>query len=301
MHSNSSNPSARFILGSVQFGLNYGVSNTHGKVDAVQVKHILQSAREAGIVEIDTAAGYGSAQKVLGHAGVQSFEVGSKFSAEAFGPEPDGKALIAAVEHSLRELRVDQLCYWLVHDPQFLLKSDVDMAAWRAALDTVRADGRVGAIGVSVYAVKEALLLSKLYCFDVVQIPTVPIDHALWHSTDLAILAETYREVHGRSILLQGLLTMPINGLPSYFSPWLKQLKAWHERCAELGVSPVEAAIRMVSSHPHIDKLVVGVTRSEELDELVKFLARGPLASIEAALTDDARLLSPAIWRLEEV
>ena len=49
-------------LGTVQFGLPYGVSNTRGQVSRAEAAAILALAAKAGIATLDTAAGYGTAE-----------------------------------------------------------------------------------------------------------------------------------------------------------------------------------------------------------------------------------------------
>ena len=70
---------ARIVLSSVQFGLPYGVSNNHGQVGEAEVGRILACAQHSGIGLIDTAAGYGSSEQLLGRCGVSEFDIGSKF------------------------------------------------------------------------------------------------------------------------------------------------------------------------------------------------------------------------------
>src|SRR5262249_30176628 len=56
----------RLGLGTVQFGQAYGISNTHGQVPTEEARKILVRAAAAGMRTIDTAAGYGNAEEVLG-------------------------------------------------------------------------------------------------------------------------------------------------------------------------------------------------------------------------------------------
>ncbi len=55
----------KIILGSVQFGINYGI-NEKGKVPKEEVFEILDYARLKGIETVDTAAVYGDSEKVIG-------------------------------------------------------------------------------------------------------------------------------------------------------------------------------------------------------------------------------------------
>ena len=56
----------KIALGTVQFGLEYGISNTCGRTDQRSVNQILQYACDNGIDTIDTAAQYGESESVLG-------------------------------------------------------------------------------------------------------------------------------------------------------------------------------------------------------------------------------------------
>jgi len=51
--------SRRLALGTVQFGLSYGVANTQGKVAYKDAEIMLELARDSGIDTLDTAIAYG--------------------------------------------------------------------------------------------------------------------------------------------------------------------------------------------------------------------------------------------------
>ena len=57
---------SKIILGTVQFGLNYGINNTRGKVPVQEVHRILDYAYSKGIMTLDTAAGYGDSEEIIG-------------------------------------------------------------------------------------------------------------------------------------------------------------------------------------------------------------------------------------------
>ena len=59
---------SKLTLGTVQFGMNYGIANTQGKPSFEKVVGILSVAYENGIRFLDTAAGYGDSEVVLGKA-----------------------------------------------------------------------------------------------------------------------------------------------------------------------------------------------------------------------------------------
>ncbi len=56
------------VLGTVQFGLPYGIANTTGQPPYREVLDILSAAAEGGVTCLDTAAVYGESEVVLGKA-----------------------------------------------------------------------------------------------------------------------------------------------------------------------------------------------------------------------------------------
>ena len=63
----------RLVLGTVQFGLLYGIANQVGKVSRDEVAEILGHARAAGVDTLDTAIGYGDSEVILGEVGVDQW------------------------------------------------------------------------------------------------------------------------------------------------------------------------------------------------------------------------------------
>ena len=79
---------SKLILGTVQFGLDYGVNNTTGKPSKLNIRSILDSAYNSGIQLLDTAEGYGDSQIKIGeyhNNSINKFKIITKFSSNAEG------------------------------------------------------------------------------------------------------------------------------------------------------------------------------------------------------------------------
>ena len=68
----------KLILGTAQFGQNYGITNVMGKVPEAEIKSIFRNARSNQIHALDTASSYGDSELVLGNIGVSDFDVITK-------------------------------------------------------------------------------------------------------------------------------------------------------------------------------------------------------------------------------
>ena len=68
----------KIIIGTVQFGNSYGISNSTGQVKIKEVKNILKFAKQNNIKSFDTAISYGDSEKLLGSYKLEDYKVISK-------------------------------------------------------------------------------------------------------------------------------------------------------------------------------------------------------------------------------
>jgi aryl-alcohol dehydrogenase-like predicted oxidoreductase len=275
-------------LGTVQFGMAYGVANATGQPDLETVRRVLDAARAGGIDLLDTAELYGTAETVLGQAGIAGFGIVSKLGPIDGAAEDLAETLAARLAAILGRLGTDRLHGLLLHRPEVLLGPDGDQV-W-AALEALTG---TGLLGVSTYTPEETEALIERYPLGLVQLPLAPIDRR-WDGT-LARLRARHVEVHTRSALLQGLLAMPAAARPPHFARWQGLLDGWDAWVRDRGLAPAAAALGLVRARHDIDRVVVGVETAAQLGEL---LAAPPLGDVlpEALTTDDPALLNPALW-----
>lgn len=284
----------KLALGTVQFGLNYGVANTTGRVSAEDALAVLRRARESGMDVLDTAVAYGDSELILGELGVRSWKIVSKLP-----PVPDdcGNVTLWVKEQtlaSIKRLGVSQLYGLLLHRPSQLLESFG--GALYEGLQAAKAEGLVTKIGVSVYAPSELTLLFAKHVFDLVQAPLSILDRSLVESGWAQKLKMAGVEIHARSAFLQGLLLMPADQRPSKFSPWAEVWSEWDRWLAEAGVSPLQACLRYVNGLACIDRVVIGVDSANQLNEIVKAVDGDLIGLPQFKPLQDTRLVTPASW-----
>ena len=137
---------SRLLLGTVQFGLNYGIANTEGKPSFDRVKSILTTALEHGIDSLDTAASYGDSEEVLGKA-MAELGIASKMNVVSKVPQvPAGcdalEFITNSVKNSLKRLRLPEL-------PLVLFHNELDWR-YRDELESLIQKGMIRAAGVSL-------------------------------------------------------------------------------------------------------------------------------------------------------
>ncbi len=284
----------KLALGTVQFGLDYGVANTSGRIALEEAKSILQLASESGMDTLDTAIAYGDSEAVLGQLSVQPWNVVSKLPGV---PEDCGDVALwvrQQVQGSLSRLGVSRLYGLLLHRPGQLLEKTGP--ALYEALQSLKVDGVVCKTGISVYGLAELDALFDKYHFELIQAPFNILDRGLVESGWAARLKSAGVEIHTRSAFLQGLLLMSSEQRPSKFDRWQFIWQEWTRWLQDSGLTPLQACLQYAVSHPNIDRVVVGVDTSAQLKEIIR-AADGKLASLPSfAPLLDERLVNPAVW-----
>ena len=284
----------KLALGTVQFGLPYGIANQAGQVSLPEGKAILQLAAGSGIDTLDTAMAYGESEGRLGEMGVQGWQIVSKLTAipeDCTEPRP---WMEAAVSSTLQKLNVSSLYGLLLHRPLQLLESNGDQIY--RALYEMKQNGTVKKIGVSIYDPSELDALCSHFQFDLVQAPFNILDRRLIDTGWLYRLEGKGIELHARSVFLQGLLLMKHSDRPGKFSRWSSLWSLWDGWLDNTGLTPLEACLRYALSFSEISKVVVGVDGANQLKEILLASERTMPVIPENIQTNDLDLLNPVQW-----
>jgi len=286
--------SRRLALGTVQFGLRYGIANEIGQVDRVQAAAILEHARAAAVDTLDTAIGYGESERRLGEIGVAGWQIVSKLPAIPDSCADVSRWVNESLDGSLSRLGVPRLYGLLLHRSQDLLGPNG--SALHRAMLAVKEEGRVQKIGVSVYGPDELATVLSKFSLDLVQSPFNIVDRRLAGSGWLHRLNESGIEVHVRSIFLQGLLLMPAAARPAKFRHWQPLWDRWHQWLQETQLTPLQACLAFALSPPEVARVVVGVDSLPQLQEILRAVDAPRTATPRALMSEDVNLINPSRW-----
>jgi len=284
----------RIALGTAQFGSDYGVANNSGKILLKEARSILKLGKSYGVDILDTAIAYGDSEQNLGQIGVEGFGIITKLPALPKGEVDIADWVRAEVANSLDRMQKKSLYGLLLHRPDELMgPRGADLYR---GLESLKNEGKIGKIGVSVYSMNELEELTPRYKLDLVQAPFNLVDRSLVDSGWLAKLKLAGVEVHVRSIFLQGLLLMPRNAIPVKFLGWSTIWDKWHVWLQKNQITAVEACLSYVLSCSHIDRVIVGVDTQDQLLEIVNAANREVLDSYPDIKSDSVDLINPANW-----
>jgi len=291
---------SRVGLGTVQFGTDYGVSNCAGRPQESDVAAILEKAVGAGIQYLDTAAGYGDAEALIGRHLPRGHRMRivtkTPSSSDLRFGEKHRHWLIGEIAASCERLRVERLYGVLLHTAADLAK--VGSEHLIAALHEVKSRGWVERIGVSVYDAEELALAEGCFRPELVQLPFNALDRRFVAAGRLDRLKASGAEVHARSVFLQGLLLMEPATVPDSLAPARTAICSLRERWTAQHLSPVAGCLQAVLSNPEIDVAIVGVNRLSELNEIeaaVTQIAGRPM-DFEPPAMPDPDYLDPRRW-----
>lgn len=281
----------KITLGTVQFGIQYGISNTHGVPSDSELESIFSVASDLGIQQLDTAKAYGNAEERIGELSNSKFDIITKFS-----NVDSEKELELALSESLQKLNVSSIYGYLAHNADVLIQNP---SLWEVLLKAKK-EGKIKKIGYSLYNPEQLEQLLDLNCIpDLVQLPYSILDRKF--EKQLSILKQLGTEVHVRSVFLQGLYFMNPNKLPEKLQPLQDSLVELKNLCIENNVSVGEVALNYVISNPNIDKLVIGIETAEQLRENINLVKNWKsnkvlFSKIEAIKIKDKSLLNPVNW-----
>jgi aryl-alcohol dehydrogenase-like predicted oxidoreductase len=287
---------SKIALGTVQFGIDYGISSTSGQVRPEEVRNILSYAYSKNIDLLDTAPVYGGSEQILGKANVQNFKVVTK--TRHFDKSEISIDEVVLMENdfyrSLEDLKKDNVYGLLVHNADDLLKPGSQKLFDQ--LERLKQAGKIKKIGVSVYDNKQLQSILENFNIDLVQLPFNILDKRLIDSGMFGTLKNRGIEVHARSVFLQGLLLMSEQNRPDKFKRWNDLWRVWHDWLNDNQITALEATIRCAVSMPEISKVLVGVETKDQLKEII-IASDGILPNIPAELyTSDVNLLNPSNW-----
>ena len=284
----------KLILGTAQFGQNYGITNVTGKVSELEIRSIFRNARSNQIYTLDTASSYGNSELVLGNVGVSDFDVITKLPTIGSSTSNFYEVYENAIVSSLKDLKVSRIDTVLLHKPEELLSFYGD--AIYNALRKLKDRGLVDRIGISIYSPELLDEINPMYLFDVIQVPLNVFDRRIISSGWLGRLSEMGVSIIARSVFLQGILLSQVNDLPAYFSKWHPLFKQWIEFYQENGLSALEASLQFIVQVPEIDKIIVGVESERQLTEIVRAI-NNPVIKVPNDLeAEDLGLISPVHW-----
>lgn len=292
---------SRLMLGTAQFGLDYGIANVMGQPSYETARDIMACAWEGGVNSFDTAAGYGTSEEVIGRA-ISELGIADRviiatkvsYRSHEISPDDADRKMEDSVVNSLKRLRLDILPICLIHLE--------DNFCYMDSLLKLKDRGLVRYVGCSTMTPAKTLEIIRSGLVDAVQIPTSILDHRFVEAGVISEAASRNVAVFTRSIYLQGLLVMDEESTPQDLVnviPYRQRLRALAQ---ENGMTLRELAVSYILSLDGVACAVVGVDSVEQMKENLELFSRQPLDKTLLEAVNDAvqgipeHILNPTTW-----
>ncbi len=294
---------SKLMLGTVQFGLDYGIANRRGQPTYGEVLDIIACAHQGGVNCLDTAAAYGTSEEVIGKAlrelGIRDeMTVVTKvchLKEDRFSARRVREATVEkSVRTSCERLGLETLPVCLFHHevpPDFF-----------GALLKMRKKGLVAHVGASMVLPENGVRCLAETPAEALQVPFNLMDARFQRAGGFAAVHARGTALFTRSVYLQGLVVMPEEAI----IPELRQVVPVRRRlaalAAEAGMELAELALRYVLGTQGVTSVLVGVDTVGQMRENIALFDKGPLpddlqeAVRKAVPPLPESLLNPANW-----
>ena len=281
----------KMVLGTAQFGMDYGIANVSGKLTKKEVFGIIDHAWGKGIRRFDTAPSYGS-EALLGEFilanGIQDEAIVLTKISSLDGASDCQQRIRTSLESSLKKLGcpIDVLFFHNPADSNLLLK-------YPQFFENLMHDYQVSTLGVSVYEQQEVRQLSGCQFELAFQFPFNVLDRRF----EQVSMPQGKR--YARSVFLQGLLVSQNSLRLDTPKELLNLQKEYHDRLAKYHLDPVVNAISFVANNDIVDYFLIGVDTTDQL-RVILSLQLNYQQSIKILdslkLNIDKKWLDPRFW-----
>lgn len=295
----------KLVLGTVQFGLDYGINNFSGKPRRQKSLKILEFAYEKGIKIFDTAYAYGDAEEILGEFSKSRnvddiIKIITKLKPNIVSESKGAAYDIVAgnLKDSLKRLKRNYVDGYLLHTPEYVRNNEIV-----DALCDLKKQRLVKNIGVSIYEEEDALYAARLAEVDYIQIPYSIFDQRL-DKTDFFKLAKKNNiTVFARSAFLQGLFFLSEEKIPSHLENAKPYLRQFDNIIAKYNLSRQQASLLFPLKNKNIDYVVFGVDNIEQLKEDINVAKQNVdfdecSKKLRSAFLDmEKNIIFPSLWK----
>lgn len=280
-------------LGTMMFGKTMDVSTA---------REVTSAALDMGINFVDTADTYnnGDSERFTGealrgrrHEVVLATKGGYPLSGGIGSVDLSAAYIVSAVENSLRRLGTDHIDLYYLHAPD----RATPMEETLKAVDSLVSSGKIGYAGVSNHAAWELTKLRYLARMDGLAAPCVTqnvynlitrgIEREMTACmADQGVGLVVYNPLAGGFLSGKYTADGPVSGRMAWNSMYrdrfwkpenFKALEGLKAAADELGITLPELSYRWLLSQKHVDCILTGMSRLEQMVQNLSYVDNGPL------------------------
>ena len=290
--SNSQSKNHRLILGTANFGSQYGLAKS--QIEIAEMDLIMSEVINNPDLLIETSPSYPNAEELIGGY-IREIEFDRLVVKVPPGEYGSTKRIINSVKESLLRLNQAEATLVMLHGfgPSFGKQAGEVERACQELLDSKV----TSQVGISCYTEEEVLLAKKILpILTTFQIPENLADGRTKDSRILRSMKDKGDSFQIRSIFLQSLLTMDINEIPDNLKGVLAVRHYMKIEAKRLNITEQELCIEYIKQIPWMNDIVIGVETHAQLRFNIKTLFNPKRLKIESGPTADRFSVDPRNW-----
>lgn len=257
----------KIILGTAQFGLNYGINNKKKKPNSEEVFNILNYAYSNGVQILDTAESYGNAEIIISDFIKEFPKKSFKIITKNCPTQVSVDNITERILSSCDSFNVQQLYGYMFHNLNGLRKK----VRLYDKLLNLKQTGIIKNIGISLYENHEIeYVLKNFYNFDFIQIPFNLLDNENLRVRYISEAKKKNIKIHARSIYLQGLFFKKLDFIKKKFKDLEPSLSIIKNELNNKNILMREFALKYVLDKKYINKVLIGVDNVKQIKENIK-------------------------------
>tara|TARA_B100000965_G_C19597418_1_gene760893 strand:- start:3282 stop:4154 length:873 start_codon:yes stop_codon:yes gene_type:complete len=285
----------KFILGTAQFGMHYGITNKKGKTKKNEIAKILNYLSKKNISFIDTASTYGKSELEIGNylkKNNKKFKIITKYSL-------DHEDIIKQFTKT-KKLIGQNPDIILAHSSKDYLSNK-----FQKKIDFLKKNLLIKNVGVSLYNTSDFFKIIKFKIPDIIQVPLNIFDKRFLDKKIIKYLKKYNIKMHARSIFLQGLLFLNKEKIYKNFNDindsYEKMLKIAHKEKLNLS----HLSLVWAYKKKEINKIVLGVNSLSQLKLNLSFVKKKistkSIKLIDEINLHDNKIIKPNLWKTKKL
>ena len=260
----------KLCLGTVQFGMDYGVFDSPKK-DPQYCINCLDYATQNGIDAIDTATAYGDAEEIVGQflskrtVPREKLYISTKLLPNILDSCKETEYISTIRENlqkSLSTLHTDYVDAYYFHSSRYAFRPEL-----LEAISVMQKEGLARHVGVSVYYPDEAISCFGDANINCIQAPYSLFDHRMKEQDVFERGNAAGFNIDVRTIFIKGLIKLNENEVPSHLEKAKPILNKLDALCRRTGFSRIDLAMGYVKREKSINHIVFGIRSIEQLKE----------------------------------
>lgn len=276
---------SKMIIGGAQLNSNYGITNFRNKTQSKnETSKIINILRTKNLMHIDGAECY----KFFRNDKIdilKNFKIDSKIFLEEISNFKKLKIYLTK-KYLKKNIKIETL---FIHDGDNIFKNSYEKKLM--ILKKLKKEQIISKIGISIYNFEILNKIISRLNVDVIQLPYNLVDRRIENFNN--IISKSKIQIYARSIFLQGSLlkkVKEIKNLATIYEKVRKFTKKTHQ-------SNLDLSLNFVLNNDLVDKIIVGVRNSQEINKLINFKFVRKKIKIKFTKNEKYFAYNPSQWK----